>query len=235
MPAVPPPVSSGMAPAATRPPRLWPWVVLLVIGVLLIPTGVAVYVAKTVQPLLSHTSQQTPTTITETLSTGTYYLFEDSTALNAGVPTVQPSDVTVRSPDGGVAVQVSAPSLVQTLGANGTSYVGVISFTVLHQGMFNVHVRSPLGVPVDVFVAPGILSTLGRNVGWLGLTGLGGLLFVVGLVLLIVRGVQRSRRKQTPQFAPRCANGHPASPQDRFCHVCGAPVYAAAPTMAPPR
>jgi hypothetical protein len=208
---------------------------MLVIGVMLVPTGIAVYVAKTVSPLLSQSAQQTPTTITTRLSTGTYFIYEDTSAFNAGVPVLQPSDVTISSPDNGQVVNLATASIGQTLGANGTTYEGVISFDVTNAGVFNVHVGSPQGLPVDVFVAPDILTTLGRNVGWLGVSGVGGLLFIVGLILLIVRGVQRSRRRRPAQFAPRCANGHPANPQDRFCHACGAPVYAAPVTMVPPR
>jgi hypothetical protein len=208
---------------------------MLVIGVMLVPTGIAVYVAKTVSPLLSHTAQLTPTTISTRLSTGTYFIYEDTSSFNAGFPLLQPSDVTITSPDNGQFVNLATASIGQTLGANGTSYEGMVSFDVTNAGVFNVHVGSPNGEPVDVFVAPGILATLGRNVGWLGASGGGGLLFIVGLILLIVRGVQRSRRRRPVQFAPRCANGHPANPQDRFCHACGAPVYAAPVTMMPPR
>jgi hypothetical protein len=206
----------------------------MVLGVVMVPTGIAVYVSKTVAPLFSHTSSLTPTTITMRLSTGTYYVYQElSSEQSFAVPDLQPGDVTISSPDNGQVSDLAVASITQTLGSNGSVYHGVIGFDVVTAGVFNVHVGSPQGQTVSVFVAPGLLSALGRNVAWFVVSGAGGLLFVLGFILLIVRGVQRSRRRAPQQFTPRCANGHPASPQDRFCHVCGAPVYAAAPTMVP--
>jgi hypothetical protein len=217
---------SGTPEVARRPPRLWPWVLIMVLGLALIPPGIVVYVSKTVVPLFSHATSETPVTLTTRLSPGTYYVYQATSSAQSFVPELQPGDVTVR-PTSGLAGGVVTPSISQTLGANGTLYASQVSFDVVRGGTFSIRVRSPEGVPVSVFVAPSIASTLTRNLGWLGLSGAGALLLVVGLILLIVRGVQRSRRRPPPTFAPRCANGHPASPHDRFCHVCGAPVYGA--------
>jgi hypothetical protein len=204
----------------------------MVIGLAMVPTGIAVYVSKTVAPLFSHATSQTPVTVTTRLTAGTYYVYQATSSAQSFVPVLQPGDVTISSPTG-LADGISTPAISQTLGANGSLYLGQVSFDVVRAGVFNIRIRSPQDVPVSVFVAPSITSTLARNLGWVGLSGAGGLLFVVGLILLIVRGVQRSRRRPPPTFGPRCSNGHPASPQDRFCHVCGAPVYAAPPAMVP--
>jgi len=216
-------------------PRIWPWILVMVIGVVMVPTGIAVYVAKTVSPLISHQTSDTPTTISMQLGTGTYYVYEDT--MGGFAQALQPDNVSV-SPSSALAHPPYELTSVDILGANGTSYQGEVAFDVVRAGDFRIVVRSPgepasPGPPVSVFVAPSLGTTLTRNLGWFGLSAVGGLLFILGLILLIVRGVQRSRRRAPPQFEPRCANGHPAHPQDRFCHACGAPVYAAAPTMAP--
>ena len=192
----------------------------------MVPTGIAVYVSKSVAPLFSHTTYTTPKKLTIALGVGTYFVYEESSSNSTfSGPQLQPSDVTV-TPQSGVYNNLGASLPDQVLGAGGTFYLSAVSFNVGQPGVFMITIASPQGQSVKVFVAGSIASTLVRNLGWFGFSGAGGLLFILGLVLLIVRGVQRSRRRAPLQFASRCANGHPASPQDRFCHVCGAPVYA---------
>jgi hypothetical protein len=208
----------------------------MVLAAIMVPTGIGIYVSKTVAPLLSQRTYDTPGTVVMQLGVGTYYVYEDTGGFNEVLyPVLQPDNVTVSSSDG-LANPPYAPTVAETLGANGTNYEGEVAFNVVNAGDFRIQVRSPQGNSISFFVAPSIVSTLTRNLGWLGLSGGGGLLFILGLVLLVVRGVQRSRRRApAPQLEPRCTNGHLANPEDHFCHSCGAPVYAAAPVMAPPR
>jgi hypothetical protein len=223
--------------ASPRPPRLWPWVLVMVLGIALVPTGIAVFVAKGVTPLFEHSTLVTPATFRQELATGTYYVYEQTLADEPGQALLEPRDVTIRSTSGTYDNE-GIPSISDTFQDGGPLYTGQVSFDVTSPGLFTIHVASPhvassSAMPVRVFVAPSITAAFVRNLGWLGVTGGGGLLFVLGLILLIVRGVQRSRRPTPLTTAPRCANGHPAGPQDRFCHACGTPVYAAAPVGVP--
>lgn len=205
----------------------------MVVGFALIPSGIAIYVVKTVAPLFNNQVHETPTTYTQQLAAGTYDVYEQSPFLQSG-PTLPRRDVSI-SPASGITAGNGSNS-VSTLVADGVPYLSQFSFDVVTPGDYTIAVASPQGESVSMFVAPSVGSALARNLGWLGLPGGGALLFVVGLLVLIVRGVQRSRLRPRPVFyAPHCANGHQASVQDRFCHTCGAPVYAAAPTVVPQR
>jgi hypothetical protein len=167
------------------------------------------------------------------LSPGTYDVYQAPIAVSS--VQITPSDVRVFHVDTGSTVPARLTSSVFTLTSGGVSYQGYVEFTVTRAGTYVVRVRSPGGFNTLVFVAPSLTSALTRGLGYLGLVVAGFLVAVLGLVMLIVRAVQRSRRRPVrPQGAgPLCANGHPVARTDRFCATCGAPVYAAQPASWP--
>jgi len=205
--------------------------VTLVVGIALCVAGFGVFVGRTIVGLLSHQARYTPFVQSMQLDTGTYYVFEASSSFSgvAG-PQVSPRDVTVTSPATG-PVPPFAPAGSETITSSGTSYESVVGFTVDVASTYRVRVASPGGRQVSVFIAPSITTSLRSGLGWLALAGGGVLVALLGLVLLIVQLVRRGRTRGPPPLAPRCANGHPARPTDRFCPACGAPVYPVASTV----
>jgi hypothetical protein len=205
---------------------VWPWIVTLAVGIAMCAGGFSVFVGKTVVGLLDHEASSTPYARTMHLDTGTYYVFEASTS-GFVAPQVTPVDVTVTALEGGT-VPVFAPIGTESITSNGDVFQSVVGFTIVQAGSYRVRVVSPGGNEVPVFVAPSLATSLRASLGWLGLAGAGGALALLGCTVLIVQLVRRSRMRGPPAYAPRCANGHPAAPTDRFCAACGAPVYPAA-------
>jgi len=248
-------------PPAGRTRRVWPWVIVLVVGVLLMPLGVGLFAGSKISALFSADPRQTPFSVQQRLGPGTYYVFEDRADVNGGSSGFPSSglqlsvgDVTVTSSDGS-RVAVFAYSGGETRIISTSVFVPAVGFTVASSATYTIRVASPSGNPVPAFVAPSFQTLLSGGTSWLSLTLLGVLLAILGLVMTILRATQRSRRRRAelavvgyatagaPGFAPfapqtataaappvasRCANGHDASSDDKFCRYCGAPVYPAA-------
>ncbi len=224
--------TGGAAPGVTairRPLRIWPWVVVLCVGLALGAIGGGVFAVKSVSTLLGIVSDArvTPVTLTVHCETGTYLVFEEGTTAQS--QTVLPSDVVVTGP-GGERIRTTFPSTFETRSIDGRFFQNVVSFATPVAGTYRVAVDTP-GRHVVVLVAPSLGTTLQHNLVWLVLGLLGIVPFLLGVTMVIVRAVQRSRRRARAPSLPRCANGHPAAPTDKFCASCGAPVYPAG-TMA---
>lgn len=208
---------------APVPRRVWPWVVVLCGGVLLGVVGVGVFVAKTVTALesIADGARFTPSTFTLHCETGTYDVYQ----AGAQHREVQPSEVRVTGP-GGQAIATTYPATTSTQTTGGVAYLSVVSFATPSSGVYVVRVDTPgTGAPVLVAVGPSLLTGAAHNLEWIVLALLGLVPFLLGVVMTIVRASQRSRRRSRPQWPARCANGHAASPTDRFCATCGAAVY----------
>ena len=205
----------------TKKHRLWPWISVLVVGTILVPIGIGAFAASTINALFGGTAVQTPTTIIVHCDPGTYYVFAD---VNAPV-VISAGDVTVTSP-AGRQVGTYQTSGLETRVSSGITFEGVVGFHANVAGRYAVRIASPAGVAV--LVAPSLGTSVSRAVGWLIIVPIGAVLFILGLVMVIVRSVQRSKRKAATVWAPRCANGHPAGPTDQFCGTCGAPVVVPA-------
>ena len=232
---VPPGTSSTYSVAPGERPRLvWPWVVTLVAGVAMAAAGIGLYVAMAVIPLLGHTGTPTPVAFRLQLSAGTFDVYVAPIGSASSARALGPSDVTVVHAGTGSRVPTYTPSSVFTISSNGDSYQGAVEFQITLAGPYRVHVASPGGSSVAVFVAPSLTSALTRGLGYLALVLVGGLVALLGLVLTIVRSVQRSRRRRPPaRLGPRCPNGHAVGATDQYCPTCGAPVSAAAPIAGP--
>jgi hypothetical protein len=227
-------VGASAVPVAARRPRIWPWIVTIVVGIALTATGFGLFVGRTIVGLFSHQASYTPYAKTTQLDAGTYYVFEATSSFGglAG-PRITPDDVAVTS-DATGAVPSFRPSGSETISSDGTSFQTVVGFLAEVAGSYRVRVASPGGTRVPIFVAPSIGTSLRSGVGWLGLAGVGGVVALVGFVVLIAQLVRRGRTRGPPRFAPRCSNGHPVRPTDRFCAACGAPVYPIQATVPTP-
>jgi hypothetical protein len=216
----------------TRLPRLWPWITLLVVGIAVTVLGAGLFVGETVSAFVDNTARSTPVALHLRLSPGDYRVYQDtSTALPADAGTrLTASQVTVRRVGHpSTFVPVTSTDNEPLFGRRGVAFESVVGFTVVTGGTYVVHVRSPtdplLGaISVQVVVAPSAATLLRRHAGYLALVPIGLVLALVGLVLLIVRGVQRGRRRASGGTVPQCPNGHPVRPTDQFCASCGAAV-----------
>lgn len=210
--------------ALPRRLRIWPWVVVLSVGLLMGAVGGGVFAVKSFSTLLSFVSDArvTPVTFRVHCETGTYDVFQQGTTSQGQV---LPSDVTVTGP-GGERVATSFPGTTETRSIGGESFASVVSFNPPVAGVYRVRV-DPQGQHVAVIVAPSLGTAVRHNLGWLFVCLLGIVPFLLGVTMVIVRAVQRTRRRTRATGGPRCANGHLAAPTDRFCAACGAPVYPA--------
>jgi hypothetical protein len=218
-------VRSSDVTSVARRPLLWPWVVVLSVGIVMGAVGGGVFAVRSFSTLLNvvNDARLTPTTFTIQCETGTYEVLEQGTAFSTS--SLTPADVKVTGP-GGQRIATSIPTTSETRLVGGRSFFSVVSFDTPVGGAYRVRVAPAHGAAI-VVVAPSFATSFRHNAWWLAVALLGIVPFLLGAIMVIVRAVQRSRRR--PRLTPsmRCANGHPAAPTDRFCASCGAAVYPA--------
>jgi hypothetical protein len=170
--------------------------------------GISTFIAGIVPIVRAVTSPirfDVPGRVTMHLGTGDYMLYEDrgpSSFGNAFTPddfvTITPNDVTVTAPNGESVNVFDRGSVTETLNVDGRHYVGAVRFTTPEAGEYVVGVT---GTPAGrAAVARPLSSAARRSLGWFALSGLGAILFVVGVVLLIVGAVRRGNSR-APAFA----------------------------------
>jgi hypothetical protein len=102
-------------------------------------------------------------------------------------------------------VTVFRPSSGETLGRGGTSYRGVLEFTITSSGDYVVRVA---GAPQEPFFISRSFHDLAKHAaGWFILMGAGILLGIGGVVMLIVGIVRRGQARRRPMMA--YAGGYP--------------------------
>ncbi len=163
--------------------------VLLVLGILAVIVGVAAVgnTAKELADTQVGASQNAPTTITGPLDAATTYAVYE--AAESGKGTVQVADVIVTNSAGDPATVTASTDSASVTGKDGKNYVEVATFTVGTSDTFAVEVGTQGAV---VAVAPSVSSlSKGFALGTAAILGI--VLGVVGVILLIVGAVQRSR------------------------------------------
>jgi hypothetical protein len=133
------------------------------------------------------------------LEKGPYLVYEqtghsapgDSWGMRPGrALTVHPGDVSVTATDGTHVPVGPITGLTETITRGSLQYTGAARFDVLRHGTYVVDVTTP---HTRVIVAPSITSGFRGTLKWIALGGLSGVLFLIGVVLLIV-GIVKSRR-----------------------------------------
>jgi hypothetical protein len=209
-------MSTGIPPAPRLPgPSLRLSLVLVIAGLALaIPTLVA-GIAPIIRTVTTSNRYAVPGEIRVHLSRGNYMLFEHtgtnsigSAFSNNDTLTISPEDVTVTS-GAGVSVPVKdRGSIRETLDNNGDRYVGAARFTTPTAGDYAIDVRN--ASPTTVLIAHPLTDTIRSSLGWFALTFVGGVAFVVGIVLLIVGSVRRGRMRTSTAYVPSVPPGwHP--------------------------
>jgi hypothetical protein len=131
-------------------------------------------------------SMTTPGSVTLHLNKGLYKVFEPTGA------TVHAADVNVSGPGGG-GLQVSDADPNETITRGHRAYASAVAFRVSTPGDYTVRIAAPRG---EVVIARSLADAVRSRVGWVAGIPIGGLLFLIGLVLLIVAIVRRKGAKQ---------------------------------------
>jgi Protein of unknown function (DUF2510) len=210
-------------------PRIWPPVLLMILGPFVAIASVVGLVAGAVSTLTAPTFV-IPGSITRTLDQGVYVVFErtgDSsssgnvTISRNNAATIGPEDVQVTGPDG-TSITTRRMNSNETLNRNQSIFTGAVKFTVVTRGRYDVNVSAGNGTAV---VGRSVADTVGKHLGWLFGVGIGGLAFLIGLIWLIVALRRRGKNKVALAGAyPGAAFGYPPTP--------GYPT--AVPTYVPP-
>src|ERR1700737_2424604 len=173
---------------------------LMVLGIAL---GILSFVMVTL-PLLTLVkkapSVTTPGSVTLQLNKGLYKVFEPTGTATAGsVPgslppgqtTIHATDVNVTGPaGGGIPVNDTDPSENITRGHG--RYASAVAFRVSTPGIYMVRIAGAHG---EALVVRSLADAVRSRVGWVAAIPIGGLCFLIGLVLLVVRIVRQSKAK----------------------------------------
>jgi Protein of unknown function (DUF2510) len=220
-------------------PRLWPAILLMVLGPIVGIASIVGLLAGTVSTFTAPTFD-IPGSITRKLDKGVFVVYErtgdsSSSGTASNSVTIKPADVEVTGPDGSTITTQRLFSN-ENLTRNGSVFTGAVRFTVVTPGQYEVNVSGANG---EAVVGRSLVDSVRGRLGWLAGIGIGGLAFLVGLILLIVKLRSRGKYKaaQAGSF-PGVASGYPPmapgypptaptyQPQDATY-----PTYPAAPSV----
>jgi hypothetical protein len=201
-------VNIAAIPDARRPPgpSLRVAISLILVGATLaIPTFIA-GIVPIVRAVTNPIPFAAPGQVHVHLGKGTYMVYEDKGASSIGSAfssddsvTITPADVTVSGADGTNLEVRERGTIRETLTRDGDRFVGAVQFTTPASGDYAVSVQDTTARPV--LIARPFTNIIRSVLGWFALSGVGGLAFGTGVVLLIVGSVRRSRMRNTFAYA----------------------------------
>ena len=172
-------------------PRLGLAIGLIVLGIAL---GILSFVMVTL-PLLRLVKEAptlaTPGSVTLHLNKGLYKVFEPTGTVTNAVTPIHAADVNVSGPSEGIPVSDTDPNENITRGKS--RYASAAAFRVSTPGVSTVRIAGAHG---EVLIVRSLADAVRSRVGWVAAIPIGGLFFLIGLVLLIVGIVRRSRAKR---------------------------------------
>jgi hypothetical protein len=135
--------------------------------------------------------------------------------VTGGPVTIDSTDIRVMDPEGGLVVprQRFSTTSFETFATGSLIYTGVASFPARAAGMYQISITS--SQPGRVVVARPPLAGIGSVLGWAIGAILGGVLFIVGLIMLIL-DLDRRRRASFPTVANHASPGYVAAPPQLF-------------------
>ena len=224
-------------------PRIWPPVLLMILGPLLSIVSIIALVAGAISTFTTPTFD-IPGSTTRTLDKGVYIVFERTgegsssgnvTISRNNAVTIGPEDVQVTGPNGARTTTLEMNSN-ETLNRNQSIFTGAVKFTVVTPGQYDINVSAGNGTAV---VGRSLGDTIGKHLGWLFGIGIGGVAFVIGLIWLIVSLRRRGKSRAAlagahPGAAPgyRPIAGYPNAVPTYLPPGSTYPTYQAAPSFS---
>ena len=161
-------------------------------------------------------SVTTPGSLALYLNKGLYKVFEPTGTATAGpapglpstgVTTIDATEVNVSGP-GGRPIPVSDSRGDEAITRGTRHYSSAVAFRVSTPGSYTVRIA---GAPGDAVISRSLADAVRSRVGWVAGIPVGGLLLLIGLVLLIVGIVRRSRARKAalPGYPPPGPPGAP--------------------------
>ncbi|MEM8923247.1 MAG: hypothetical protein AAGD35_07065 [Actinomycetota bacterium] len=208
---------------------------LLVAGGLAFLLGAAVCIGGVVllvQSLigaLAFEPRPVPGTFTEQLDADTPYTISLAASPINDAPVANLQSVVITGPDG-TPVPTESIGFTQTIGSGGDTFVSVIGFDSTVAGAYDFDVTTT--GPTRARIVPRFTA------GGIGLTavliGVGGLVATLGVVMLIIGGIMRSRSGKGSTGPP--SQPGPSGPGQPAPGVIapGAPHYGPGPQVTPP-
>jgi hypothetical protein len=159
-------------------------------------------VVQAVRPLadvFSGSAHAVPGQIRVDLDPGEHFVYLETTGRDVPTP-LFPGQVTITSPSGRPVAVRGPGAATQTITRGSDVYTGMVRFTVGEDGEHLIRVATEQ--PGRAVVAPSLGQTVGRAAGWFAGALAAGLLGALGIVLLIVGMVRRSRAGDAGPPAP---------------------------------
>jgi hypothetical protein len=196
----------------SKKPKVWPPILLIGIGGLGMTIGLVIFLLSGFAGLVDSPVHQSPTTVDIDCHVGDYYVYQHVgyqesgpgfSYSSSGIPTLRSDQVQVSGPNG-IHLGTWSGDGSETITKGSWIYSNAVGFHVSAGGRYTVRITPTL--PSTVIVAPSIGSQFVRAAPWLILSGAGGLIAFLGIVLLIVVIIRR-RPKST-----MVVSGGPPSP-----------------------
>ena len=167
---------------------IWTGVLVIVLSVVVGIAGLVMLgtARDGIANLATATPKSTPINETMTFGRGIYFIYADTSQQQ-----VAPSDIGVVGRNG--ALSVYAPVAVETLTLNGVHFQDVAGVKVTEPGTYQVNIVTQ---GARVVVGPSFSTAFKNSLAALALMSVAFLLFLIGLVLLIVGLVRRSKSKR---------------------------------------
>jgi hypothetical protein len=193
------PVDTTAAPAKKPGPRLSLSIIVIIIGTIVGIAGLVVVISKVADEFQGPIHHVGDAPYTEHLAKGTFELFAGVTSDTVTTPLQGPNGITglqVTAPDG-TTLPINSNPADETLGRSSIEFLAIASFKTPAAGDYKIEVAGDQGEPFVIKSSFGDVAK--RAGGWLAMMGAGILIGFIGVVMLIVGIVRRSRAKR-PAF-----------------------------------
>jgi hypothetical protein len=196
-------------PRSTRKPGppLWLAIVLLVAGVL-IAVPAAVVIGVRAARTFTTPSVNTPGAVQRHLGSGTWMIFQRTgtsvgdggfTATQNDGPDLSPNQVSVID-TAGALLAVRFVTVNETITEGSRIYTAVLQFRVPTAGIYQIRVNS--AEPSEILIARSLGDTVRGILAYVAVGSVGGLTVLIGIILLIIGAVRRSRAGRLVPFTP---------------------------------
>ena len=173
---------------------------LMVLGAALGVLSVVMVTLPLLRLVRDAPSVTTPGSATLYLHKGLYKVFEPTGTATAGpagvsssgVTTISATDVNVSGP-AGQPLPVSDSRADEVITRGRRHYSSAVAFRVSIRGSYTVRIAAARG---DAVISRSLADAVRSRVGWVAGIPVGGLLFLIGLVLLVVRIARRSKARK---------------------------------------